>query len=756
VPEDNYGNLVDRAASRWGIEAEFWDIWGHLHVTPRETKTAVLEALGVPAGDQGRLAAALDERQRREWTRPLPPCLVASGERKPASFPVRVPASLAGATASVEIRRERGPVDRYEADLAALGVRASAQIDGKLFVEKMVDLPDSLPLGYHELQIRIRSATRAGAPEPCASMRLILAPDRAYMPPSLAAGGRAAGIAVSLYSLRSERNWGCGDFRDLHTLIQWTAEDAEASFVALNPLHAIHNRRPFNTSPYLPLSIFYQNFLYLDIEAIEGFSGSARVQALWNRPETAAEIRRLRESAYVEYEQVASLKLRFLKVLFAEFLRARRRPGSNWERLQAYAAREGDLLDSFATYCALDETLHRRNPDLWIWPDWPAEFRDPASPAVAGFRKRHRTLILFYKYVQWQIEMQLEAAQRYARDKGLPIGLYHDLALATDRCGSDLWAHRAFYVAGCRVGSPPDDFAPKGQDWAFPPPDHDRHRESGYRLFTESIRKNCRHGGALRIDHVMRFFRLFWIPDALEATEGAYVKDHAEDLVRILALESVRNKVLVVGEDLGTVEPHIRETLARFGVLSYRLLYFEKNSNNQFKPALEYPVQSLVSVSTHDLPTLAGFWIGADIDERRRVGLIPDEAAWRAQREVRAREKQTMLDLLFRENLLPAWHPRVAADLPELTGELHNAIVGFLATTPSTLMLVTEEDLTKETAQQNLPGTTWQHPNWSRKMKYTVEELRSAQAARDFTAMFRNWVERTGRARGQLRRGQEA
>ena len=318
---------------------------------------------------------------------------------------------------------------------------------------------------------------------------------------------------------------------------------------------------------------------------------------------------------------------------------------------------------------------------------------------------------MFYQYLQWQIDLQLAAAQQRARDRHLSIGLYHDLALATDRFGSDLWAHRPFYVAGCRVGSPPDDFSPKGQDWAFPPPNSARHREDGYRLFAESIRKNCRHGGALRIDHVMRLFRLFWIPDGSDATEGAYVRERNEDLVRILALESVRNQVVVVGEDLGTVEPSIRETLARFGILSYRLFYFEKNERGEFRRSDEYPRQALVSSTTHDLPTLAGFWVGADIAARRAAGIIDDEAQ-RAQREQRQTEKQKMLDVLFQLGLLRADLPRVAEAYAELTGELHNAIVGFLARTPSQLLAINQEDLTKEVNQQNLPGSTWQYPNW--------------------------------------------
>src|SRR5205814_2738080 len=202
---------------------------------------------------------------------------------------------------------------------------------------------------------------------------------------------------------------------------------------------------------------------------------------------------------------------------------------------------------------------------------WPDTATDPRLESTRAFRQKRWRGVMFYQYLQWQIDLQLSRAQQWARDRRLSIGLYHDLALATDRFGSDLWAHRPFYVEGCRVGSPPDDFSPKGQDWAFPPPDSRRHREDGYRLFAESIRKNCRNGGALRIDHVMRLFRLYWIPADCDATQGAYVKERSDDFIRILALESVRNQVIVVGEDLGTVEPEVRETLSRFGIFSYRL-----------------------------------------------------------------------------------------------------------------------------------------------------------------------------------------
>ena len=736
MQSENYTQLLDLAARLWRIDPEYWDIWGHKHFTSDETKRAILQGLGVRAETAESLSASIEARHRKEWTRLAPFCMVVT-ENSAVELPLHAPANLSREIAHVEIREETGAAHAMEFALGNYPECGAADLDGRRYVRKEVPLPAGLPLGYHDVHISLGDLRQ--------ETRLIVAPARAYAHPALANGGKAAGIALALYGVRSARNWGCGDLRDLHGVVDWIADDAHASFIALNPLHAIYNRRPYNTSPYLPECIFYPNYLYLDVESIADFKQSRRAQRLWSQPETQLELARLRDSEYVEYEQVSAWKLRFLKLAFAEFLHEYQAGSARALEFRRFLAAEGDLLERFATYCALDEYLHGRNPDLWTWPDWPDPYQDPDSPETQAFRKKHWRLVLFYCYMQWQLDMQLAAAQAYARQRGLAIGLYHDLALATDRFGADLWAQRPFFATGCRVGSPPDDFAPKGQDWGFPPPCSEEHRENGYRLFTESIRKNCRHGGALRIDHVMRFFRLFWIPGGADATAGAYVRENYEHLLRILALESVRHQVVVIGEDLGTVEPFVRETLDRFGVLSYRLFYFEKRADGQFKSYDEYPERALVSSTTHDLPTLAGFWIGEDIEARRRAGMFPDDAMYRRQVEERAVEKQRVLDLLHSLNLLPAYSPTSAASMPEMTGELHNAVIGFLALTPSQLLAVNQEDLTKEIAQQNLPATTWQYPNWSRKMKYTLEQLRTEPVARDFVAMFRNWLGRTRR-----------
>ena len=719
----------------YGIEPYFWDIWGRKHEIAREAKQALLRARGVAAGSAAELDQSLARRARAEWERFVPPALVVTVAAE-TELPLNVPADCPHPVARVSIRREDGSEAAYELRLADLPESASAEIDGRTWVRKVAHLEVALPLGYHRVRVSIGGVD--------AETRYIVTPERAWNDHLPARGRRAAGVAVGLYGVRSEHNWGCGDFRDLLGVIDWVAGDLEASFVSLNPLHAIHNRRPFNTSPYLPNCIYYQNFIYLDIEGMEDFLHSTCARRLRDSAAIEAEIRRLREVPFVEYEGVAALKLRFLKLAFVQFLREWRAGSPRAVQFREFCEREGDLLQKFAVYCALDEWLHRRDPNVWIWPEWPPQYREPDSDATRTFQQKHWRSVMFYQYLQWQIGLQLHRAQQRARTRKMSIGLYHDLALATDRFGSDLWAHRPFFVSGCRVGSPPDDFALEGQDWGFPPPNAEVHRANGYRLFAETIRRNARYGGALRMDHVMRLFRLYWIPDGSDAAHGAYVKEVSLDLLRILALESVRNRVLIVGEDLGTVDPAIRETLEQFGVLSYRLFYFEKDAQGEFRRYREYPRQALVSSTTHDLPTLAGMWAGADLDARRAAGML-DQAAFDAQSRTRLLEKQKMLDMLFELELMPADLPRGAKDYPALSGELHNGIVGFLALTPSQLLAINQEDLTKELDQQNLPGTTWQSPNWGRKMRFSLEQLRDDSEARGYTAMFRHWILKSGR-----------
>lgn len=740
---------IHQLCAELGIDTEYWDIWGHHHITPLATRLSILESFGLDVSSAETLEESARRFHERHTRRPLDPvCVVPTTTEKPA-IGIRIPGhELDGATISVAIYWEDSEAQRFDAVARDLDRNPdSARNHGNLLV--LLPLPAPLPLGYHEVEAVVRFAS---GEERRGTQRLIVTPPRAWQPEAFRTGGRLAGLSVSLYGLRSERNWGAGDFTDLRHLVRWVSRDLGAACVALNPLHALHNRQPYNTSPYLPLSAFYRNYLYLDVEAVEDFAAARSAHRLLGHPAFQQELDALRDSDLVEYERVARLKLLGLRLAFRRFRHTElAHDTARAKAFRKWRAAEGALLERFAIYCALDAWLHRRNPDLWIWPDWPECYRDPESPAVRSFAEQHRDLVLFHEYVQWQIDQQLASVQSEAIQLGMPIGLYHDLALATDRCGADLWSYRDFFVSGCRVGSPPDDFAPEGQDWAFPPPNAESHREDGYRLFVETIRKNSKHGGALRIDHVMRFFRLFWIPDGMTAREGTYVNERWQDLLGILALESVRGRFLIIGEDLGTVPPALREGMERYGMLSYRLFWFERGHDGLPKRIDDYPRHALVSSTTHDLPTLAGFWAMADIDARRDAGMIGDLETYEQRRRERTDEKRRMIEALVRDGLLPRDFPRDAATWTELTGELHHAIIGYLVSTPSALMLLNQEDLTKELVQQNLPGTTWQFPNWRRKMRTAIENLDKPPAS-EFARMFRDWLARTGRLSSSSRK----
>jgi len=728
----NYEEALLFAADECSVDREYWDIFHRRHEPSADVRRRILQSLGWDVSSFDAIEREREKRFLQNAAAPLSRTLVISESDKSVPLILELPS---GDSISFQISVENGEHLGGSLESCQLGRTGQVVFGDRRWTVFRLPLPAELPLGYHSISITINGR---GAGQSA----LIVCPDRAYLPQNLQDGGKTAGFNVTLYGLRSDRNWGCGDFTDLRKLLDWARHDAGFSLIGLNPLHALHNRVPYNTSPYLPLSLYYKNLIYIDVESVPEFRSSSCAQGLFKSPKTQEKLRALRDSEFVAYREVDRLKRRFLKLLYREFRRA-----SDKGRARAFAtfcAREGELLHKFALYCALDEILHKQDRNRWTWLQWPEEYRSPDSDATKEFAQKHWRTVEFYKYIQFVVDEQLAAAQHHARQIGMPIGLYHDLAVATDSCGSDLWAYGSFYVRGCRVGAPPDDFSPEGQDWAFPPPHAGVHRDDGYRLYRESIRKIVEHGGALRIDHVMRLFRLFWIPDGVSAANGIYVRDNATELMRILALESVRSRNIIIGEDLGTVTDQIREMLAHFGVLSYRLFYFEKNRPDQsFKHSADYPRQALVSSTTHDLPTITGFWSYRDIEARRAAGLADENGYW-SQIEDRKRDKQRLLNVLHSEHLLPDHYPRDVEHVREVDGELHNAIVGFLAQVPSMILLLNQEDFTKETEQQNLPGSTAQYPNWQRKMRVKVEDLGSAACA-PYAAMIRSQLDRSGR-----------
>jgi 4-alpha-glucanotransferase len=696
--------LLARAATAYGIELSYTDTWGQTHEISPEVMRALLAAQGFHAGTPQDIERQLAEREAAAWREPLEAAYVVREDAD--HIPLNIAAKHGADPFQLEIQWENGERTRQSFRAPELQTLETRNVAGQEWIAKRLPLPKPLRLGYHRIRVLL---VREPEPETFAEARFTVCPRQAK-----AVEARMAGLALSLYGLRSHRNWGCGDFTDLRALID-AFVPAGAAFLALNPLHAIANRQPYNTSPYLPQSAFFRNFIYLDVERV----GDPQLD-----DEMRAEIAALRATEFVEYERVARLKLKALARIFERFRQQRGPAHLEQDSFDAYVLAQGQLLEDYAVYCALDEEMHRRNPDVWLWTDWPEEFREPRSAASRAFAEQHRERVLFFKFLQWQIQVQAADAHAHALKRGMAIGLYHDLALATDRFGADLWAQRKFFATGCRVGAPPDELAPSGQDWGFPAPNREAHRRDGYRVFAQSIRNAAACGGALRIDHVMRFFRLFVAPEGVEIKQGAYVRDYAQDLLGILALESQRENFVVIGEDLGTVTDEGRAGLAEAGILSYRLLWFERDgAGNLYAPA-HYPARALASTTTHDLPTLRGFAEGRDLEARKRAGLA-DENEYQQQKAHRAQEVQKLNEAMANAGF--AGDP-----------------LGFLLATPCLLVALNQEDLTGETEQQNLPGSTWQYPNWRRKMKVAVEDCRP------LAEKFASAVARSGRLLSKL------
>ena len=738
-----------------GIELEYTDLQGQIHVLSEDTLRIFFRSLGMDLKTPEDLQQAMRQEQEGHWHQLTRPVWVEYQSHLPEEisfqFPLteNLPPDRLIQLLRIELLiEEEGGYQRIQSfESEAVRIKETQRIAEGLFQRAGIPFPQGLPLGMHRLSLSVALQDKRLEQE----ITVILCPDRAYLPSVLAEGGKRAGLMAALHGLRSARNWGIGDFSDLKKLVGWAADRLQVDVIGVLPLHALVNREPYNVSPYYPTSRFYRNTIYLDVTAIEEYHQSWPARALACSPEFVKIIIELRDSPWVEYEAAYQLKGMVLEEVFKTFLKRHWKPDQvddpRLKSFKNYLKREGEPLTLFATFCALGEFFRKQPPFRQVWRDWPLPFQDPGSREVEAFCREYGERILFHQYLQWQMEEQLAEVQQAARNKGAEIGLYLDLALGIDPGGADAWAYRDFLIPGVKAGAPPDDFAPQGQDWGFQPANREKHRDQGYRLLADEIRRNCRPGGALRIDHVMKFFRLFWIAEGQAAAQGGYVRDYSEDLIKILCLESLRSKTLIIGEDLGTVPGEVREVLRQHRIFSYRLFYFEKDDSGEFRGPGEYPEWALAAVSTHDLPTLAGFWSSGDIRLRRDLGLLPDDQAFQTALLHRIHDKRRMIDTLHRTGFLSEAEARglQAQDEPLVTPSLHRAVIGFLVSTPAKLVVLNQEDLFLDLNQQNLPGTTDQYPNWKRKMRYSLEDLIHHPEAREMADRYREWIEKSGR-----------
>ena len=596
------------------------------------------------------------------------------------------------------LEREDGSTEPLRLDPGSLDFGSTEALDGRRVDTVLAGLPAQAAGRYRIFDESV----------PELACHLTVAPSQCFLPLREAGSPRLSGIAAQLYALRRRGDQGVGDFTTLGEIAEMAA-NAGVATVGLNPLHALFSQDRERASPYYPSDRRFFDPLYIDVALLDGPRAKA---ALARNAEQIAALSALPD---VDYPNVWALKRAILEASFADFNHICERPIGYAPRraFEDFLERGGTSLERFACFEAISE-IRKREP----WPSWPTPLRDGETGALAAFGQKNAALVRFHLYLQWLADRQFREAAKRGRTGGTWLGFYRDLAVGAAPDGAEVWANEDQFLAGTSIGAPPDPFAERGQNWGLRAPNPLAWRRSNYRLFREVLAANMAGAGALRVDHAMGLSRLFVIPQGADAGEGAYLAFPERDLIAELALESQRARCVIVGEDLGTVPWNFRATMEAANVLSYRVMWFERDGT-EFSPAKSYPPKSVACVSTHDLPTIAGWWQGEDIREKEALGLIPREAAKEARKE-RAAARLAFLRAIGLET-----GPDYMPPLASVVAAAHE----FIGRTPSLIAIAQLDDLVGEFTGVNLPGTNRERPNWRRKLKGTIAGFAGSIAA---------------------------
>jgi len=623
-----------------------------------------------------------------EDARTFAPATVVVREDEPLAVAVTLPAASWTASLRWTLTREDGRRTQGEVALRDAQVVAAEHTGAQTFDTRRVALSDPAPLGRHALELEVDGYARA-------RVHLVVVPRRAYPP-----RGRRWGIALQLYTLRSERNHGIGDFGDLRAVCVLLGARG-ASYVGINPLHAPFRSDPEAASPYAASSRRWLNWLAIALDDVPELQAPA-VRALLARAEVRAQVAALRASAAVDYAGVATLKDAVLRACYAALPHDLTRAAA----FAAWCARAGEPLARFAAFEVL---VARYGRDLAAWP---AGLQAPDAPDVARALAGEADALGYAMYLQWLAAEQLATLASHAGRHG--VALYRDLAVGVDAGAADVWADRGAYVGGVQVGAPPDVLNTQGQDWGLPPPDPRALARDGYAAFLALLQANCRAAGALRIDHAFSLARLYWIPFGAGAREGTYVSYPLDDLRGIVALASVRERCVVIGEDLGTVPDGFRERMEATGILAYRILLFERHPDGSFAAPEEYPAAALAASGTHDLATIPAWLAGDDLALRERLGLARTPLA--QERAVRERDRALLVETLVR-------HGDLAGNERDDETAIVVAANRYLASSPCAIVMGQMDDILGERDPVNVPGTSTEYPNWRRKLSTPIEAL---------------------------------
>jgi len=664
-----------RLAAAFGIATQFWDWKGQYREASPATVLACLAALGVETDQEGWLDKAFIEADERPWRQPLPACIVAE-QHQERYVDVHVPA---GRPAHTWVRLEDGStfildqVDNFDADRL---------IDDHWVGRATFRLPTMVVPGYHTLFLE--------SDDQSWETDFIVTPG--WVGTSKLGLGSVWGFMAQLYSVCGESSWGVGDFADLTDLAVWAKTGHGADYVLINPTHAAQIVPPMEPSPYLPSTRRYTNPLYIRPEAIEEYSTASddlRAQVQFYRREALGAAQ---ASERIERDAVWQAKKAALRLIFRLGLR----PSRQME-FEAYAAAQGPSLRSFAVWCALTEAYGQ------VWTAWPDPYQHPESAEVAQFERAHGSDVRFHLWLQWIADSQARDAQATAVTVGMRIGVMSDLAVGVNQVGEETWSTREVFAHGVSVGAPPDAYNQSGQNWQQPPWRPDKLESASYGPWRALVSSILARAGAVRVDHIIGLFRLWWIPEGTDPADGVYIQYNHEAMVGILALEALRAGAMVIGEDLGTVEPSAREYLAKHGILGTSVLWFENDAvtGAPLDPA-QWRTLCLGSVTTHDLPPTLGYLAHDHIALRYRLGLLTESLEDEIERD--ATEQRTVLKGLAGRELIAQGE----SDPRQVMLGLHR----FLFQTPAKLKCVALTDAVGERRTQNQPGTINEYPNW--------------------------------------------
>ncbi|MDP0589246.1 MAG: 4-alpha-glucanotransferase [Candidatus Endonucleobacter bathymodioli] len=703
---------INELAKLCGITTEYLDWAGNIVHIPSERQVPIFEAMGIDVSSEKNIDQAVKKLRDDKWQDVLPPIKVIH-QGQEFIVPIYVLANSPKNIIKGEIVLESGQRKALKVELNLLPVLGSKKLNGNDMVKLSMALPEGLPQGYHRLCLKYRKHnTRC---------LLIVVPSTCYEQETLARGNKIWGTSIQLYTVRSHENWGIGDFSDLKKMVTVLGEKG-ADIVGLNPIHALYPDNPQHCSPYSPSSRKYINPLYIDVTAVDGFEECEYVRQKLDDQEFHKQLNTARQTAYIDYGLVASLKFDMLEHLFLHFNErhwlTKSVKGKEFDQFRKTC---GQCLEQHALYEALFEHFRAQDVNSLGWSCWPESFQKPDTIEVKAFARKHKDRVLYYTWLQWLAECQLEEAQQAALKAGMSVGIYRDLAVGVDREGADVWRDKQYYCLNASVGAPPDGLAPQGQNWGLPPFNPATLYNNSYAPFIEMVRANMQHCGAVRIDHVAGLFRLWWCPTDKTADYGIYVNYSLDDMLGIIKLESHRYKCLIFGEDLGIVPEEVEEKMASSFCYSNEVVLFSCKGS-RFMSVGDYKSRAMTCISNHDIPTLKSWWNCNDIDLLESLGIYSAAQA-SSEKDHRHNNKIALLGTLkYIGETACNINPDDIATMG-YTRDLMEKIHYYLAKTASKIAIIQLEDMFELDTPVNVPGTSVEYPNWQRRLPKDFSEM---------------------------------